>query len=96
MQDVSRDILRQLEDECVVVTTVDPKASAKGQHLQETSARYESGYWVIKMYIWKLLEYEKVGHVPFIRSAIRYWLSEWMHLGPSPPGFLPSVVEVDQ
>jgi hypothetical protein len=80
MQDVSRDILRQLEDECVVVKTVNPKASAKGQHLQEASARYESGYWVIKMYMWKLLEYEKVGHVPLFRSAVRYCLPEWMQL----------------
>ena len=63
MQDVDRDVIRQLEEACVVVRRVDPRASAKGQRLQRMSARYESGYWQIKMAIWKLVEYEKVSRL---------------------------------
>ncbi|KAK3258465.1 hypothetical protein CYMTET_32491 [Cymbomonas tetramitiformis] len=33
------------------------------RQLVANSARYRSGYWVIKMFVWKLMEYDKIAYI---------------------------------
>uniref|UniRef100_A0A7S0WQN2 Hexosyltransferase n=1 Tax=Pyramimonas obovata TaxID=1411642 RepID=A0A7S0WQN2_9CHLO len=71
---VTQPIIERLQEECVRVIQVDPfYQNELAQQLVAKSARYKSGYWVIKMFVWRLEEYSKLvyidGDVYFRQSA---------------------------
>ncbi|XRB16058.1 ER membrane protein complex subunit 10 [Pseudoscourfieldia marina] len=61
---VSKEILDQVRALCVRVVVVDPFAvDPKAVALMTRSQRYRSGYWVVKMFVWRFTEYDKLVHL---------------------------------
>ena len=51
----------KLTKESIRVIVVDPfENNEKAKALVSKSARYASGYWVVKMFVWKFEEYAKM------------------------------------
>eukprot|EP00238_Polyblepharides_amylifera_P012658 CAMPEP_0196585946 /NCGR_PEP_ID=MMETSP1081-20130531/52636_1 /TAXON_ID=36882 /ORGANISM="Pyramimonas amylifera, Strain CCMP720" /LENGTH=309 /DNA_ID=CAMNT_0041907661 /DNA_START=458 /DNA_END=1387 /DNA_ORIENTATION=- len=72
--EVTEPIIERLLQECVRVIQLDPfYKNELARQLVSRSERYRSGYWVIKMYVWRLEEYSKLvyidGDVYFRSSA---------------------------
>ena len=69
---VSERIIDQVRALCVRVVIVDPFAvDPKAVALMKNSQRYRSGYWVVKMFVWRFTEYAKIVHLDgdiFIRN----------------------------
>eukprot|EP00241_Pyramimonas_parkeae_P005899 CAMPEP_0114246744 /NCGR_PEP_ID=MMETSP0058-20121206/12642_1 /TAXON_ID=36894 /ORGANISM="Pyramimonas parkeae, CCMP726" /LENGTH=425 /DNA_ID=CAMNT_0001359983 /DNA_START=344 /DNA_END=1621 /DNA_ORIENTATION=+ len=71
---VTRPTVELLLGECVRVVQLDPfYRNDLARQLVARSERYKSGYWVIKMFVWRLEEYSKLvyidGDVYFRQSA---------------------------
>jgi len=61
---VSEEVREKLTKESIRVIVVDPfENNEKAKALVSKSARYASGYWVVKMFVWKFEEYEKMVYV---------------------------------
>ena len=61
---VSEEVRETLTKESIRVIVVDPfENNEKAKALVLKSARYASGYWVVKMFVWKFEEYEKMVYV---------------------------------
>jgi len=78
---VTEKTIERLQEECVRIIQVDPfYQNELAQQLVAKSARYRSGYWVIKMFVWRLEEYSKLvyidGDVYFRQSADELFCSQ--------------------
>ena len=61
---VSAEVREKLTNESIRVIVVDPfENNEKAKALVSKSARYASGYWVVKMFVWKFEEYQKMVYV---------------------------------
>ena len=64
--------------ESIRVIVVDPFENNEAKALVSKSARYASGYWVVKMFVWKFEEYAKMVYMDADRvrgdkTRIRYF-----------------------
>lgn len=54
-------VRQRLAEEAVRVIVVDPfENNERARQLVSKSARYRSGYWVVKMFVWRFEEYTKM------------------------------------
>ena len=54
-------VRQRLAQEAVRVIVVDPfENNERARQLVSKSARYRSGYWVVKMFVWRFEEYTKM------------------------------------
>lgn len=54
-------VRQRLAREAVRVIVVDPfENNERARQLVSKSARYRSGYWVVKMFVWRFEEYTKM------------------------------------
>ena len=61
---VSEEVREKLTKESIRVIVVDPfENNEKAKALVSKSARYASGYWVVKMFVWKFEEYAKMVYM---------------------------------
>jgi len=61
---VSEGVRQRLAEEAVRVIVVDPfENNERARQLVSQSARYRSGYWVVKMFVWRFEEYIKMVYV---------------------------------
>jgi alpha-N-acetylglucosamine transferase len=81
-------VLRQLLDECVRVIQVDPfDGNDLAKQLVSKSERYRSGYWLLKMYVWRAMEYSKVA---FLDGDIYFRHNpDALFCAPTPPKKVP-------
>jgi|GEM_PF-5362107 hypothetical protein len=58
---LSQGVRQRLAEEAVRVIVVDPfENNERARQLVSQSARYRSGYWVVKMFVWRFEEYIKM------------------------------------
>eukprot|EP00899_Mesostigma_viride_P006562 jgi/Mesvir1/15907/Mv08235-RA.2 len=56
-------VVDKVRETCVLVRRVDPFVSDRAKSLMAKSERYASGYWVVKMFVWRAEEYSKVVYL---------------------------------
>lgn len=66
---------QRLASEAIRVIVVDPfENNERARQLVSKSARYRSGYWVVKMFVWRFEEYTKMVYGKYTRYCS---LSVW-------------------
>ena len=66
-------VRQRLAQEAVRVIVVDPfENNERARQLVSKSARYRSGYWVVKMFVWRFEEYTKMVYGKDVFAEVFY------------------------